>query len=51
MGNMYKILVVKPEGNRSLGRPMHRWEDIRMSLTEMGWKGVNQIHLAQDTDQ
>jgi hypothetical protein len=25
--NAYRILVEKPEGNRLLGRPKHRWED------------------------
>jgi hypothetical protein len=25
--NAYKILVEKPEGKKSLGRPSHRWED------------------------
>jgi hypothetical protein len=30
---VYKVLVVKPEGKRPLGRPRHRWEDgIRMDL-------------------
>ena len=24
---VYRVLVVKPEGKRSLGRPRHRWED------------------------
>jgi len=34
--------------NRPLGRSMRRWEDnIRMDLTEMGWEGVDCIHLAQ----
>jgi len=42
---------VKPEGNRPLG-PKHRWEDnIRLGLQEMGWEGVDWIHLAQDRDQ
>jgi hypothetical protein len=31
--NVYTILVRKPEGKRSHGRPRHRWEDnIRMDL-------------------
>jgi hypothetical protein len=35
---VYKVLVVKREGKRPLGRPRHRWEDwIRMDLREMGW--------------
>jgi hypothetical protein len=36
--NMYKVLVVKPEGKRTLGRPSRRWEDgIRIGLRETGW--------------
>jgi hypothetical protein len=26
-------------------------DDIRMDLREMGWKGVDWMHLAQDRDQ
>jgi hypothetical protein len=51
MRNAYKILVGEPEGQRSLGRPRHRWKDIRMDLMEVGWEGVDWIHLAQDRDQ
>jgi hypothetical protein len=37
--NAYKILVVKPEGKRPLGRPTCRWEEnIRMDLWERGWQ-------------
>jgi hypothetical protein len=37
MRNAYKILVGEPEGQRSLGRPRHKWEDnIKMNLREMG---------------
>jgi hypothetical protein len=36
MINAYKILVGKPERKKPLGRPRHRWEDIRMSLRKMG---------------
>jgi hypothetical protein len=25
--NIYRVLVGKPERNRLLGRPRHRWED------------------------
>jgi hypothetical protein len=38
---VYKVLVVKPEGNRPLGRPRRRWEDnIKMDLQEVGCGGV-----------
>jgi hypothetical protein len=33
--NAYRLLVGKPEGNRPLGRPRHRWVDnIRIDLLE-----------------
>jgi hypothetical protein len=35
---VYKVLVGKPEGKRTLGRPRPRWEDgIRTGLMEIGW--------------
>jgi hypothetical protein len=35
----YWVLVGKPEGKRTLGRPRRRWEDnIKMDLQKMGWK-------------
>jgi hypothetical protein len=38
--NAYRILVGKPEGRRSLGRPRRRWENnIKMDLREAGWDG------------
>jgi hypothetical protein len=50
--NAYRILVGKPEGKRPLGRPRCRWEDnIRMTLREIGWGGMDWIDLAQDRDQ
>jgi hypothetical protein len=37
----------KPEGKRLLGRPRRRWENnVRMDLIEIGWKGMDWIHLA-----
>jgi hypothetical protein len=46
------ILVGKPEGKRTLGRPRRRWVDnIKMDLREIGWDGMNLIELAQDMDQ
>jgi hypothetical protein len=51
--NVYRILVGKPEGKRSLERPRRRWEDgVKMDLREIGWGGgVEWIHLAQDRDR
>jgi hypothetical protein len=50
--NVYRVLVGKPEGKRPLERPRHRWEDgIKMDLEEIGWGGVEWIHLAQDRDR
>jgi hypothetical protein len=35
--NMYRILMEKPEGKRSLGRQRRRWEDgIKINLRETG---------------
>jgi hypothetical protein len=47
--NAYRLLVVKPEGKRPLGRPRCRWVDnIKMDLGEIGWGGVDWVDLAQD---
>jgi hypothetical protein len=48
---MYRILVGKPEVKRPLGRPMRRWEDIKMGLQKMGRGGMEWIELAQDMDR
>jgi hypothetical protein len=35
-----RVLVGKPEGKRSLGRPRRRWDDnIKMDLREVGGGG------------
>jgi hypothetical protein len=50
--NAYRILMGKPEGKRPLGRPRRRWEDkTTMYLREIGWGGVNGIHLAEDRNR
>jgi hypothetical protein len=50
--NAYRILVVKPEGKRPLGRPRHsRLDNIKIDLREIGWGGMYWIYLAQDRDQ
>jgi hypothetical protein len=46
------ILVGKPEGRRTLGRPRHRWVDnIRMNLGEVEWGDVDWIDLVQDRNR
>ena len=48
----YRVLVVKPEGKRPLGRPRRRRVDnIRMDLQEVGCGYVDWIGLAQDRDR
>jgi hypothetical protein len=50
--NAYKLLLVKTEGRRPLGRPKRGWLDnIRMDLVEVGWGEVAWIGLAQDRDR
>jgi hypothetical protein len=45
--NAYRLLVGKPEGRMSLGRPRRRWVDnIMMDLLELGWGDVDWIGLA-----
>jgi len=48
---VFRVLVGKPEGEKTLGRPRHRWEDnIMMDLQEVGCEGMDWIELAQDRD-
>jgi hypothetical protein len=48
---VYRVLVGKPEGKRSLGRLKRRWENnIKMDLQEVRFGGVDWIELAQDGD-
>jgi hypothetical protein len=50
--NVYRLLVGKPEGKRSLGRPRRKLVDnIKINLEEIGWGGVDWIGLAQDRDK
>jgi hypothetical protein len=40
--NVYKILIVKPEGKRPLARHSRRLEEnIKMNVREVGLGGVN----------
>ena len=44
---LYRVLVGKPEGKRSLGRPRHRWEDnIKTYLQKVECGGMEWIELA-----
>jgi hypothetical protein len=50
--NAYTILLEKLQGKRALGRSRRRWVDnSKVGLREMGWGGMDWIHLAQDRDQ
>jgi hypothetical protein len=49
---VYRVLVGKPEGKKTLGRPRRGWEDnIRMDLQEVRCGGIDWIGLAQDRDR
>jgi len=49
---VYRVLVGKPEGRRTLGRPRSRWEDnIRIYLREVGCGCVDWMDLAQDRER
>jgi hypothetical protein len=46
---VYRFLMGKPEGKRSLVRPRHRLEDnIKMDLQEVGCWGMDWMELAED---
>jgi hypothetical protein len=43
--------VRKPEGKGPLGRPRHRWDNIKMDLQEVGFGGRDWIKQAQNRDR
>jgi hypothetical protein len=47
--NMYRVLVLKPEGKRPFERPRRRWEDgIEMDFREIGsgvWSGFSWLRI------
>ena len=50
--DVYRVLVRKPEVNRPLGKPRHRWEDnIKMDLQEVECGRMDWIELPQDKDR
>jgi len=49
---LYRVLVVKCERKRPLGRPTRRWEDnIKMNLQEVGCGSMDWIDLAEGRDR
>jgi hypothetical protein len=49
---LYKVLMGKPEGKRPLARLRRRWKNgIKMDLRQIGWEGMEWVHLAQDRDR
>jgi hypothetical protein len=50
--NIYRILVGKPEGKRSLGRPRRRWvSNIEIGVGEIELGSIDRIDLVQYRDQ
>jgi hypothetical protein len=46
---VHRVLVGKPEGKSSLGRPRHRWKNnIKIDLQEVGGGRRDWMELAQD---
>jgi hypothetical protein len=49
---VYRILVGKPEGKRTLGRPRRRWkENSRIDHQEVGCGVMDWIRLGQGRDR
>jgi hypothetical protein len=49
---LYRILLVKPEGKRPVGRPRGRLEgNNKVDLQDVGCGGMDWIQLAQDRDR
>jgi hypothetical protein len=46
----YIQICRKPQGKRPFGKARHRSKDVKMDCTEIGWKGLVWIHVAQERD-
>jgi hypothetical protein len=52
MRNAYEVLVRGFVGKRPLERSRREWDyNIRMYHREIGWEGLDWMHVAQDEDQ
>jgi hypothetical protein len=50
--NVYSLWVGRPERNRLLGRPRHKWVDnIEMDHTEKWCDAMDWIAITEDRDQ
>jgi hypothetical protein len=48
---VYRVVVGKPEGNKPLGRPRHRWLDnVKMDRQVVGCRGLDWFELVEDRD-
>jgi hypothetical protein len=48
LSSLYLILIRKTERKGRFERHRHRWRD---NITEIGFKDMNYIHVAQERDQ
>jgi hypothetical protein len=49
---VYRVLMGKPEGKRSLGRPRRRWEgNIKTDLQGVGCVVMDWFEMAQNRDR
>jgi hypothetical protein len=46
-----RVLVGRPDRKRPLGRPGHRWGNIKVDLQDMRWGGMGWIAVAQDKER
>jgi hypothetical protein len=50
--DVYRVLVEKPEGKRTLGRSRRRWDhNIKMDLREVLFGAMDWLELAQGRDR
>ena len=48
----YRVLVVRPEGKRPLGRHKLKWENnIKVGIQEVRWRRMDWIDLAQERER